>query len=134
MHYCVWGTLLVHKNNNAGHAMDEVNNQNSLKAFRVKRGLTTSALSRLTNGEFSTSRISNYETGVRALTIDAAKKLAPHLGASPAQLLNLADNFFTDVKLGEHQEELVRLLSKVSLRGDVDVKKVIGILNGYLDS
>ena len=114
--------------------MENTNIQNSLKAFRIKRGLTTSALSRLTNGEFSTSRISNYETGVRALTIDAARKLAPHLGATAAQLLDLADNFFTDVKLGEHQEELVRLLSKVSLRGDGDVKKVIGILNGYLDS
>ena len=114
--------------------MDAVNNQNSLKAFRVKRGLTTSALSRLTNGEFSTSRISNYETGVRALTIDAAKKLAPHLDATAAQLLNLADNFFADVKLGEPQEELLRLLSKVSLRGDADVKRVIGIVRGYLDN
>ena len=114
--------------------MDEVNNQNSVKVFRVKRGLTTSALSRLTNGEFSTSRLSNYETGLRALTVDAATKLAPHLGATAAQLLNLADNFFTDVKLGEHQEELVRLLQKVSLRGDGEVKRVIGMLNGYLDS
>jgi len=114
--------------------MEEVNIQNSLKVFRVKRGLSTSALSRLTDGEFSTSRISNYETGVRALTIDAARKLAPHLGATAAQLLNLADNFFTDVKLGEHQEELLRLLSQVSLRGDGDVKRVIGILRGYLDS
>ena len=114
--------------------MDEVNNQNSLKAFRVKRGLTNSALSRLTNGEFSTSRLSNYETGLRGLTVDAAKKLSPHLDASPAQLLNLADTFFTDVKLGEHQEELVRLLQKVSLRGDGEVKRVIGMLNGYLNS
>ena len=114
--------------------MEDVFVDNSLKSFRVKRGLTTSALSRLTKGEFSTSRISNYETGVRALTIDAARKLAPYLGATAAQLLNLADNFFTDVALGEHQEELIRLLSKASLRGDADVKKVIGILNGYLDS
>tara|TARA_R100001369_G_scaffold15790_2_gene30616 strand:- start:534 stop:908 length:375 start_codon:yes stop_codon:yes gene_type:complete len=117
-----------------GHGMEEVDIKNSVKHFRLKRGLTTSNLSRLTNGEFSTSRLSNYETGLRALTVDAATKLAPHLGATAAQLLNLADNFFTDVKLGEHQEELVRLLSKVSLRGDGDVKKVIGILNGYLDS
>ena len=82
--------------------MDEVIIDNSVKAFRVKRGLTTSALSRLTNGEFSTSRLSNYETGLRALTVDAAKNFSPHLGASPAQLLNLADNYFTDVELGEH--------------------------------
>tara|TARA_R100000541_G_scaffold46140_1_gene53281 strand:+ start:390 stop:734 length:345 start_codon:yes stop_codon:yes gene_type:complete len=114
--------------------MDEPIILNSIKAIRTKRGLSASALSRLTHGEFSASRISNYENGVRALTVDAAKKLAPHLDASPAQLLNLADNFFSDVKLGEHQEELMRLLSKVSLRGDSDVKKVIGILNGYLDS
>ena len=114
--------------------MDDVNIQNSVKAFRVKRGLTTSALSRLTNGDFSPSRISNYETGVRALTVEAARNLAPHLGATAAQLLNLADNFFTDVKLGEHQEELLRLLSQVSLRGDGDVKRVIAILRGYLES
>ena len=114
--------------------MEEVIIRNSLKAFRVKRGLTSSALSRLTNGEFSSSRISNYETGVRALTIDAAKKLAPYLGVTAAQLLNLADNFFNDVKLGEHQEEALRLLTRVSLRGDADVKQVIGILRGYLDN
>jgi transcriptional regulator with XRE-family HTH domain len=114
--------------------MKDIDVNNSVKTFRQKRGLSTSTLSRLTKGEFSPSRISNYENGVRALTVDAAIALAPYLGATAAQLLNLADNFFTDVKLGEHQEELLRLLSQVSLRGDGDVKKVIGILRGYLES
>lgn len=108
--------------------------ENSVRFFRKKSGLTTSQLSRLTNGEFSTSRISNYETGTRQLTIVAAKALSPHLNATPGQLLNLADTYFNDVKLGENQAELVRLLSKVSLRGDNDVKKVCGIVRGYLDS
>ena len=71
---------------------------------------------------------------MRALTLDATKKLAPHSDATAAQLINLADNFFADVKLGEHQEELPRILSKVSLSGDADVKRVIGILRGYIDN
>ena len=112
--------------------MPDINNR--LRDFRLKRGLSATQLSRKTDGEFSSSRISNYETGVRSLTIEAAKKLSPHLGASPGQLLNLTDNFFSDVQLGEHQEELVQILTEVSLRGDSDVKKVIGILRGYLDS
>ena len=115
-----------------GFSMSDINN--SIREFRLKRGLSATELARQTEGEFSPSRISNYETGVRQLTIEAAKKLSPHLGASPGQLLNLTDNFFSDVQLGEHQEELVRILGQVSLRGDSDVKKVIGILRGYLDS
>ena len=107
---------------------------NRIKEYRLKRGLSTTELSQRTKGEFSTSRISNYETGVRGLTVDGAKKLSPHLGATPAQLLGLNEQFFSDVKLGAHQEELLTLLSQLSLQGDTDVKRVIAMLRGYLDS
>ena len=107
---------------------------NRIKEYRLKRGLSTTELSRRTKDEFSPSRISNYETGVRSLTVDGAKKLSPYLGATPAQLLGLNEQFFSDVKLGEHQEELLTLLSQLSLQGDTDVKRVIAMLRGYLDS
>jgi transcriptional regulator with XRE-family HTH domain len=107
---------------------------NKLREFRLRRGLSTTELSRQTNGEFSTSRISNYETGVRALTVNGAKNLSPYLGATPAQLLGLNEHFFTDVKLGVHQEELLILLNKLSLQGDTEVKRVIAMLRAYLDN
>lgn len=110
----------------------EINN--SIKKFRMKRGYSINDLVLQTSGEFSQSRISNYETGSRALTINAAKKLAPFLGATPSQLLNLSDTYFQDVKLGEHQEELIRLLEAVSLRGDKDMVRIIAIINAYLNS
>jgi len=107
---------------------------NNLKKYRKDKNLTVTELAKRSKGEFSQSRLSNYETGARSLTIDAAKKLAVLLDVSPSQLLGLSDNYFTDVKLGAHQEELIKILSEVSLRGDQDVRRVIAILKGYLDS
>ena len=56
-----------------GFSMSDINN--SIREFRLKRGLSATELARKTEGEFSPSRISNYETGVHQLTIEAANCL-----------------------------------------------------------
>ena len=45
----------------------------------------------LSNGEFSQSRLSCYETGKRQLSVDAAIRLSNIVGATPAELLNISD-------------------------------------------
>ncbi len=63
-----------------------------LRAARHARGISLQALSDLTGGALSKSRISNYEQGIRRLSVEAAKGLAESLGnASAAYLLCVDD-------------------------------------------
>jgi transcriptional regulator with XRE-family HTH domain len=63
-----------------------------LRAARHARGISLQALSDLTGGTLSKSRISNYEQGIRRLSVEAARVLAEALGTvSPAYLLCVDD-------------------------------------------
>ena len=68
-----------------------------LRAAREARDLSLSALSELTGGSYSKSRISNYELGLRRLPIEGAESLAEALGTvSAAHLLCLDDDCAAD--------------------------------------
>lgn len=105
---------------------------NNLRRIRIQKGMTIADVVAASNGEFKQSRISNYETGTRKLSVEAALSLAPIFGVTASKLLNI-DSVNADMKLGPHQEKLMALLSQVSLRGDDDVCQVIAILQGYLN-
>jgi transcriptional regulator with XRE-family HTH domain len=63
-----------------------------LRYVRESRGLSLAALSDLTGGELSKSRISNYEQGIRRMSIEVARMLADAFGTvSAAYLLCLDD-------------------------------------------
>jgi len=62
-----------------------------LRAIRNDRGLSLSQLSELTGGAFSKSRISNYEQGIRRLSIEGAQILADALGGVTAAHLLCLD-------------------------------------------
>ena len=65
-----------------------------LRAIRNDRGLSLSQLSERTGGAFSKSRISNYEQGIRRLSIEGAQILADALGGvNAAHLLCLDEEF-----------------------------------------
>lgn len=51
-----------------------------LRAAREARGLSLSQLGELTGGNYSKSRISNYEQGVRRISLEGAHALAEALG------------------------------------------------------
>ena len=59
-----------------------------LRYARHSKGLSLGQLSELTGGALSKSRISNYEQGIRRLSIEAARLLAEAFGTcTPAYLL-----------------------------------------------
>jgi transcriptional regulator with XRE-family HTH domain len=59
-----------------------------LRAARQARGLSLSELEALTGGQFRKGRISNYEQGLRRMTVETAQALAEVLGnVSAAHLL-----------------------------------------------
>ncbi len=64
-----------------------------LRAARQARDLSLNELATLTGGLFSKSRISNYEQGIRRLSIEGAQTLSAALGnVSAAQLLCIDDS------------------------------------------
>lgn len=78
-----------------------------LRAARHARELSLSQLSELTGSAYSKSRISNYEQGIRRMSIEAAVALAEALGnVSAAQLLCL-----DEAAAGEQAAEELRLLA-----------------------
>jgi transcriptional regulator with XRE-family HTH domain len=61
-----------------------------LARTRVSRGLTLAQLAERTNGVCSKSQISNYERGIRRMSVESAWALAAALGdITPAWLLFL---------------------------------------------
>jgi transcriptional regulator with XRE-family HTH domain len=63
-----------------------------LRAAREARGLSLSQLGELTGGNYSKSRISNYEQGVRRISLEGAQALAEALGnVTAAHVLCLDD-------------------------------------------
>ena len=100
-----------------------------LKKSRKNVGLTLKELSDLTGGQLSVSRISNYEQGCRNINVEVANILAPHLLVTPAYLLCVEE---PNKALGAHQEDLMRLLQQVALRGDDEVLLVSDIIKAYL--
>ncbi len=75
-----------------------------LRAARHARRLSLSTLSVLTGGRYSKSRISNYEQGLRRLSVEGAQSLAKVLGnVSAAHLLCLDDETNTTLSNAEMQ-------------------------------
>jgi len=63
-----------------------------LRTERMRRGWSLNDLSKRTQNQFSKSRISNYEQGIRRMGLEAACQLAEAFGdVSPAWLLMLDD-------------------------------------------
>jgi transcriptional regulator with XRE-family HTH domain len=62
-----------------------------IKALRQARRLTLQDVSDGTKGVVSPSQLSNFEQGIRMVSVDAAKALAQVLGTLPEYLLTLID-------------------------------------------
>jgi transcriptional regulator with XRE-family HTH domain len=76
-----------------------------LRYARESRGLSLAALSDLTGGELSKSRISNYEQGIRRMSIEVARMLADAFGTVSATYLLCLDD---SMHLTPDEIELIR--------------------------
>lgn len=92
-----------------------------LRNARKGAGLSLAALSERLGGTLSKSRISNYEQGLRRMSIEVAEQLAPVLGATPAYLLCLND----DQELSSEEWRLIHGYRETDSRGKATIKAVI---------
>jgi transcriptional regulator with XRE-family HTH domain len=76
-----------------------------LRYVRESQGLSLAELSERTGGELSKSRISNYEQGIRRISIEAARTLAEAFGTVSATYLLCLDD---PMHLTPDEIELIR--------------------------
>jgi len=103
-----------------------------LKNARLSSGFTLASLAAATNGKLSTSRIANYESGVRELRVDQAKILAAALGTTASYLLSIDDASTGGKNLSEAQIELINVIEGVAQMSDLDARQITSMLKAYL--
>ncbi|WP_058553628.1 helix-turn-helix domain-containing protein [Thiohalocapsa sp. ML1] len=92
-----------------------------LRTARMARGLSLNELSALTNKLYSKSRISNYEQGIRRLSVEGAQALAEALGNVSAAYLLCLDR---ESGLALNEQEL-RLLEAFRRTDDDGRRRVL---------
>ena len=107
-----------------------------LKTLRETAGLTLAGLAEKTKGKLSTSRIANYECGLRILKVEQAVILAKALNVSPAYLLGLetteSEALIEKQELSDNQKELYLLMQQVARLSDSEVCQATSILKALL--
>lgn len=107
-----------------------------LKSLRESQGLTLAALSKETGGSLSTSRIANYESGIRELKVPQAIILAKALKTDAAFLLGLsnvsAETWIEEAELSDSKKELYVLMQQVARMQDTDVTQATAILKALI--
>jgi len=91
-----------------------------LRYARHSKGLSLGQLSELTGGTLSKSRISNYELGIRRMSVEAARLLAEALGTcTPAFLLCVEDH----LNLTADEIDLIQTYRQTDAKGRALVRK-----------
>ena len=107
-----------------------------LKTLRETAGLTLAGLAEKTKGKLSTSRIANYEAGLRILKVEQAIILAKALNVSTAYLLGLetteSEALIENQELSENKKELYLIMQQVARLSDSDVSQATSILKALL--
>lgn len=107
-----------------------------LKSLRESQGLTLAALSKETGGSLSTSRIANYESGIRELKVPQAIILAKALKTDAAFLLGLsnvaAETWIEEAELSASKKELYVLMQQVARMQDTEVTQATAILKALI--
>jgi len=86
-----------------------------------------------TGGELSPTRIGNYETGLRGIPVKSAVILARTLLVTPAYLLGIESESFTEMAdFSEEQKRLFYLTRQVSRMGDGHVRQMAAMLTAYI--
>ena len=91
-----------------------------LRYARHSKGLSLGQLSGLTSGALSKSRISNYELGIRRMSVEAARLLADALGTcTPAFLLCIEDH----LNLTADEIDLIQTYRQTDAKGRALVRQ-----------
>lgn len=104
-----------------------------LQTARMNAGYSLTGLSKALDGKLIASRISNYEQGIRAMSVEVGLLLSQTLGISATYLLGLddkPDDAFDS--LSDDQKQLFKLLNKVQQQSDDDLLQVTRMIKAYL--
>ncbi|MCJ8158834.1 helix-turn-helix domain-containing protein [Sphingomonas sp. LaA6.9] len=105
---------------------NENDTPNRIRELREAIGMSQAELARLAN--VTPSALNKVELGSRGLDQDWMRRLAPHLGVAPADLLPRTDN--PDV-LTEEERRLIEGFRRADQRGQRDFQRVAESLLGY---
>ncbi len=85
---------------------------NNLRHYRETAKLSQESLAKLVGR--TKDAVSKWERGERKLTIEEARRLAPHLGVSAGQIADdVQDNYTADEELMEHAAKAILSAAKV---------------------
>ena len=104
-----------------------------LQAARMNAGYSLTGLSKALDGKLIASRISNYEQGIRAMSVEVGLLLSGALGISATYLLGLddkPDDAFDS--LSDDQKQLFKLLNKVQQQSEDGLLQVTRMIKAYL--
>jgi transcriptional regulator with XRE-family HTH domain len=98
-----------------------------LRYARESAGMSLSALSERTGGRLSKSRISNYELGLRRMSIETARILAEAFGTvTPTYLLCLED----PMGLTPDELELLAQYRASDPQGRIEIRSLVANIRG----
>lgn len=103
-----------------------------LKSARNSAGLTFARLSEVTGGQLSSSRIANYESGLRGLKVEQAKILAEALSVTPQFLLGIEDKTDGSEKFTDVQKQFQMLTNKMLRREENEIQQACAVLRALL--
>ena len=101
-----------------------------IRSLRKSAKLTLDALSVATGRKLTTSRIANYESGIRKLKVEQAIVLAQALNVTPQYLLGLEDSeHFTDA-----QKQFLLLAQSIARKDNQNLAQATAILQALLQN
>ena len=104
-----------------------------LQKARMNAGYSLTGLSKAVDGRLIPSRISNYEQGIRSMSVEVGLLLSETLGISATYLLGLddkPDDAFDS--LSDDQKQLFKLLNKVQQQSEDGLSQVTRMIKAYL--
>ena len=105
-----------------------------IRSLRKSAKLTLDALSAATGRKLTTSRIANYESGIRKLKVEQAIVLAQALNVTPQYLLGLEDLTDGSEHFTDAQKQFLLLAQTIARKDNQNLAQAIAILQALLQN
>lgn len=105
-----------------------------IRSLRKSAKLTLDALSAATGRKLTTSRIANYESGIRKLKVEQAIVLAQALNVTPQYLLGLEDLTDGSEHFTDAQKQFLLLAQSIARKDNQNLAQATAILQALLQN
>tara|TARA_R110002126_G_scaffold112365_1_gene250576 strand:- start:3098 stop:3448 length:351 start_codon:yes stop_codon:yes gene_type:complete len=105
-----------------------------IRSLRKSAKLTLDALSVATGRKLTTSRIANYESGIRKLKVEQAIVLAQALNVTPQYLLGLEDLTDGSEHFTDAQKQFLLLAQSIARKDNQNLAQATAILQALLQN